>query len=348
MTKHNKFGAVFTIACVSLLLFLLLFLPTDGTAASAPDPQPATDAYTLIAEVNALRTTNGLAPYAINATLMAIAQAHSDYQAATGTVTHYSADGSRPYQRALAAGYPVGGNLSLGGFFSENIVAGPGMTPAQAVQIWQGDAPHLNTMLSSHLTEVGAGVTDVNGYLYYTLDASQPSGTTISYTQDPNVTPDGTETGTGALPTLDWIMPVITSTPNPDGRVVHEVQVGQSLWGIADIYGTTVQEIRTLNGMSTEELVYPGELLLIRSEPTPIPSTPTLAATNTLLPPTPFLTATSFPTSVPAQPSATPTEQVNAAAPINVDSSLWTVITIIVVALFMAGLVTWLSGRGQD
>ena len=328
-----------------ILWIVLLLVGSLATTALAPDPQPATDPYTLIAEVNALRINNGLQPYAINATLMAVAQAHSDYQAQTGTVTHYGADGSRPYQRALAAGYPVGGNLSLGGFFSENIVAGGGMTPAQAVQIWQGDAPHLNTMLSPYLTEVGAGVTDVNGYIYYTLDASQPSGTTISYTQDPNVTPDGTETG--ALPTLDWIMPVITSTPKPDGQVIHEVQVGQSLWGIADVYGTTVEAIRELNYMSADELVYPGELLLIRTVATSAPSTATLVVTMTRLPPTLMITETSVPTRVPAQPSITPTMEIES-EPVSIDPGVWTLITIVVVALFLAGLVTWLSGRERD
>ena len=182
---------------------------------------------------------------------MAVAQGHSDYQASISTVTHYSADGSRPFQRALAAGYPVCGDLSLGGFFSENIVAGNGLSPAGAVQIWQGDAPHLNTMLSPNLTEVGAGVTNVGGYIYYTLDASYPSGGDLPYSSPaPDETP-----GTGALPTLDWIIPVTTSTPNEKGEVIHEVKVGQSLWGIADVYQTTVQELRRLNFMSVEEAI---------------------------------------------------------------------------------------------
>jgi hypothetical protein len=342
MKKPNLSGLL------SLLGFLLLIssLGIGSVRASAPAPKPAADAYTLIAEVNALRATNGLAPYAINPTLMFIAQAHSDYQASISTVTHYSSDGSRPYQRALAAGYPVGGDLSLGGFFSENIVAGPGMSVQQAVQIWQGDAPHLNTMLSPYLTEVGAGMTDVNGYIYYTLDASMPSGTTVSYTPDPNATPG--EDGTGALPTLDWIMPVITSTPNADGRIVHEVQVGQSLWGIADIYGTTVQEIRSLNNMSADELVYPGELIFVRSVATEIPSTPTVAPTNTLVPTLLVVTEASSPTSVPTLPAeAHPTEKPDPQAVV-IDSSMWTVLVIIFVALLLAGLVTWLSGRDRD
>ena len=175
-----------------------------------------------------------------------------------------------------------------------------------------------------------------------------PAGGTVPvYTSDPNVTPSGTETTGGALPTLDWIMPVVTSTPAMDGKVVHEVQVGQSLWMVADVYGTTVEEIRDLNYMSADELVYPGELLLIRTDPTLIPSMPTLAPTYTMPPPTPFMTETSVPTSETAQPSATPTEVVKSTS-VSIDSSVWTVITIIVVALFMAGLVTWLSGRERD
>lgn len=94
-----------------LLTFLLLGIFSVSAIASAPAPQPVADAYTLIAEVNALRAANGLPAYQINATLMAVAQAHSQYQANTGTVTHYSADGSRPYQRALAAGIQLAGTF---------------------------------------------------------------------------------------------------------------------------------------------------------------------------------------------------------------------------------------------
>lgn len=335
MMKFNRLVSLLT----SIFLFSGILFPEH---VFARDPRPATDAYTLVAEVNALRSANGLPPYTINATLMAVAQAHSDYQAATSTVTHYSADGSRPSQRALAAGYPVGGDLSLGGFFSENIVAGSGLSVSRAVEIWQGDAPHLNTMLSPHLTEVGAGVTNVNGYIYYTLDASTPSGGTV-----PVYTPaegEPTLENGGALPTLDWIMPVITSIPNEKGEVIHEVQVGQSLWGIADVYGTTVQELRTLNYMSVDELVYPGEILLIAVVATAIPSTPTMRATQTFSPTIPVQTETSVPTREAIEvPNEIPTDVES--KNVVVKSSLWTVLLIILVALIMAGLVTWLSGR---
>ena len=333
-----KFKQILLPLC--LLLILSVFLLPSTASARDVKPAPALDAYELIAEVNALRVSNGLPPYTINATLMSVAQAHTNYQASTGTVTHYGADGSSPFERALAAGYPVGGTLSAGGYYSENIQAGMNLTPQQAVQAWQGDAPHLNTMLGSHLTEVGAGVVDSGGYIYYTLDASTPANGSPSYTPDPNETPDGN----GALPTLDLIMPVITSTPGDDGKVIHQVQVGQSLWGIADIYGTTVQEIRALNNMSVEEAIYPGELLLIRTVPTEIPSTPTLAATGTSPAITPGLTETSIPTLV----STLIAEEMPAAQTsqkVEIKGGFGTVILIIFVALLMAGVVTWLSGR---
>jgi len=331
----------------SLLIFLLLGIFSASAAASAQNPRPATDAYALIDEVNALRAANGLPAYVINSILMSVAQAHTQYQANTSTVTHYSADGSRPFQRALAAGYPVAGDLSLGGFFSENIQAGTNLTPAQAVVAWQGDAPHLNTMLSPNLTEVGAGVVTVGNYIYYTLDAALPTGGTVSYTPSgDDVTP-----GSGALPTLDWIVPVVTSTPNDNGQVVHEVKVGQSLWGIADIYGTTVQELRNLNGMSAEESIFPGEMLLVRILiPTVVEPTHTSTSTLEPSPTIPVFTETS--TSTPIRVATLPTEEIPVDEtpednPVG-DGSLWAVMVIIVVALFMAGLVTWLSGRERD
>lgn len=337
---------------LSLFVWLVCFwgIVSASAAASSPALRPATDAYALIAEVNALRASSGLPPYQVNATLMAVAQAHTQYQADTGTVTHYSADGSRPFQRALAAGYPVGGDLSLGGFYSENIMAGTNLTPAGAVQAWTGDAPHLNTMLSPNLTEVGAGVVAVGNYVYYTLDAAYPAGGSVSYTPPAEGTPADSS---GALPTLDWIMPVVTSTPLESGAVVHVVQVGQSLWMIADVYQTTVERLQTLNGLGADAVLYPGQELLV------IPA----AVTATDVPPTitelPSATATSLPIFT---PSAAPTEAglstrvpraVSTAEDMlpvvpSADGGLQTVFVIILAALGLAGLVTWLSGREQD
>lgn len=97
------------------LLFLTFGLLLPKGAQALPGQAPANSAATdVIDEVNALRAEEGLSPYKVNSVLMTIAQAHAEYQARTGVVTHYGADGSRPYQRAIAAGYSVAGDLSSG------------------------------------------------------------------------------------------------------------------------------------------------------------------------------------------------------------------------------------------
>ena len=144
---------------------------------SAPDPQALVDA------INAERVKKNIAPLKVHPILMSSAQKHADYMASGGGITHYSADGSRPFQRHLALGYPLSGDLSRGGFASENIVAGSGMTVEQAITSWYGDEPHTNTMISDKYTECGAGVAVSGNVIYYCFDVarsttSQPTTTT--------------------------------------------------------------------------------------------------------------------------------------------------------------------------
>lgn len=63
---------------IILIVVALLTIDVPTTAAQAGDP------WTLIAEVNALRASYGLAPYEVNNALTAIAQSHSEYMASTG------------------------------------------------------------------------------------------------------------------------------------------------------------------------------------------------------------------------------------------------------------------------
>ncbi|HIE57170.1 MAG TPA: CAP domain-containing protein, partial [Anaerolineales bacterium] len=59
----------------------------------------------VIAAVNAFRTAQGLPALEVDYALMGAAQAHSDYQASIGQVTHTGAGGSRPIDRAYAWGF---------------------------------------------------------------------------------------------------------------------------------------------------------------------------------------------------------------------------------------------------
>ncbi len=278
---------------IFLIFYRLMFFPSRAFSATEYTAQQ------LIQEVNALRVSQGLPAYQVNSILMQIAQAHANYMAASGQITHYGPNGERPYQRALAAGYPLAGDLSQGGFFSENIIGGPDLSPQEAIQAWQGDAAHLNTMLSTNLQEIGAGIAVRDGYYYYVIDCARPttSRTPQPYTPRPGLPAPGT------FSAGEWIMPVFTVTPRDDGRVIHVVQSGQTLWSIAIAYGVKIEDLRRLNNLYGNT-IYEGQKLLITrlptATPTPVPptETPTLWPTATLRPtdlPTPSLQPTPTP-----------------------------------------------------
>jgi LysM repeat protein len=313
----------------------LAFPPGRHGAASGAQKGSIPNVYDLIEAVNALRSSHGLPAYSAHPILMQTAQGQANYMAATGQVTHYGADGSRPFQRALAAGYPVAGDLSLGGFFSENIQAGTNLTPSEAVQAWTGDAPHLNTMLSPNLSDIGAGIAQDGSFYYYVIDCAQASGSSVSYTPSGAGTfvPAGTAPGAEAT-----IAVAIVSTPNEVGAVVHVVEAGQTLWQIALAYQVKVDEIRRLNNLGSENTIYIGQKLLIQQAVTPtiLPPTPTRTldpSTSTPLPPFEIFTQT---------PTGTITPM--AAAPASDSAGGLAVISILVVALVGAAIVSW-AGR---
>ncbi len=51
----------------------------------------------------------------------------------------------------------------------------------------------------------------------------------------------------------------------PEGSTVHVVRQGDTLWQIAQAYGTTVTQIRRLNGMGTSSRIYPGQRLIVKN-----------------------------------------------------------------------------------
>lgn len=262
--------------------------PEGRAWAAGVQPAPLASAAELIQLVNQLRAANGLPPYQVNRALMAAAQAHSEYQASIGSVTHTGAGGTRPRDRAVAAGY--GGGATV--FISENIAGGRGLTPQQAVQWWQGDSLHINTMLSSNYQDVGAGVAEADGVVYYTLDVGYVAG---SAAPPPAEAPGGTAPPGGGAPTAtaQVIIPVQVATPRPDGSIVHVVQPGQALWNIAAAYKVSLADLLALNGLKESSLIYPGDKILVRAA----------QATST---PSPTPTTTRPPTSI-SRPTRTPT-----------------------------------------
>jgi uncharacterized protein YkwD len=279
-----------------LTFFLLLYITYANPAytGAAPDPtRPyAGTPSDLVNAVNALRASYGLPPYTANPILMAAAQGHADYMAVTGDVSHTGVGGSTVTQRLLSLGYPLAGDLSLGGFRSENITSGSeGMSAQQAVERWSGDTLHLTTMISPDLTEIGAGVTVHNGRVYYVIDCARATDSGLPQvvsTPMPGIAaPEGPTLPPGVSAI---IIPVVVGTPNAAGDVIHEVKAGQTLWQIAISYETKIDDIKRLNNLFDNE-IFPGMRLLVRKSvflsPTVPVESPTFEASLVVtLPPT--------------------------------------------------------------
>jgi len=94
--------------------------------------------------------------------------------------------------------------------------------------------------------------------------------------------------------------PVVVSTPDSDGAIVHVVEYGQTLIAIAEAYGVPLDQLQSLNRITGSE-IFVGDTLIIRLAPTvtsTVPVTPSPTVTRTPRP-----TRTPIPTRVP--PTAT-------------------------------------------
>ena len=337
--RINRF--IVLLACVSLTAFSF---PVSSKADAYFSPRYVDSAYDLVNAVNALRASYGLTPYTISSILMYTAQAQADFMAANGTVTHSGPGGIGVTDRLLAAGYPLAGDLSLGGFRSENITGGSENMSAQAaVNQWTGDAPHLNTMISPDLTEIGAGVAVANGRVYYVIDCARPTTAGTSRTL---ITPvgGGTAVPAGEAP-IQQIQALVVSTPNPEGKVIHEVKYGQSLWQVAISYETTIEEIKRLNNLSGNE-IYPGEKLLVKPGVVVL-----ITATETLVPDktmTSIATTPGNPPTTTLQPMSTVTITPFASVTPPQNSIMGVVVGIIVLALLGGGVVAWMGAKSED
>jgi LysM repeat protein len=243
-----------------------------------------------------------------------------------GVMTHFNANGAPPFQRAITEGYSVAGDLSQGGLFFENIGSGAGLTVSDIIDIWQNDAEDLQTMISADLKDVGAGISVAGGVTYYVLDAG-------AATED-SVIPSSTATNT-FLPGTQPVA-VVLSTPLDDGTVYHLVQANEALWSIALSYNTSIEDLKLLNSLSTND-IYEGQKLLIR-KPVVSTVTPTIGVTATFGIPT--STATH-----PVTPTVTATFTPLPAPPTSRQSGGIVVGIIVLVALTAAGVGAWLGAK---
>jgi LysM repeat protein len=267
----------------SILRFLAILALGAGIGLAQPASAQQDLASELIAQVNGLRASYGLAPYTVDAGLTAMAQAHSEYQASLHHGTHQHSDGTYPADLGVAE------DVANGDF---------DFIDAQTViyEIW-ADSVHMQAMTGYPSGAMGVGVADDGETVYVTLDvvpgaraakATGSAGTTVAQV---GVTP--------VAPT-----PLVTMTPRPDGSIVHIVGYGQTLWEIAQAYGVTVDQLRAWNNLPEGSSdIYAGDKLLVwpagAAHPSPT-ANPGLASAEpaTAIPPTGGNAAAPSPASV--------------------------------------------------
>lgn len=279
-----------------LLLCLLLFsgLPAAQAQYETPTTIPAPSPYDLIQRVNWLRNGNGYAALTIDPILMASAQTVAETWAYTGYLDH----SGNTRDKLIAAGYGAG-DLPWG---TENIASGPNMSISDVLAGPWNDALHAIPWTSANYRHIGAAIVELDGTFFYVLHAGYTSNGIykpgVVNTLDPNATPDPAGTATSAA-VSQLVIAVWTAAPGADGRVVHEVRPGQSLWAIADAYGSTVADLAVINGLSVDNpILYVGQKLVIRLVNPALTGTATPTKIQPSKTPTPAPTLTSLPAAV--------------------------------------------------
>ncbi len=268
--------------------------PTPETFTSTPEPASPSPAD-IINAVNNLRLANGLNVLSVHPVLMEVAaQQASALALSEGTVGHERPCGMTLGQQLLSMGFPLWGDLSMDGYRSENwVMAG---TVEEVMAFWQSDEEHTNTMVSDFRSDIGAAVA-VSDQIYVVLETalSTPSRQHQNTAYDILTGIPATQTlcaGFASGDISDYSIPVAVNTARPDGDVVHEVQYGQTLWSLSDLYHVSVDDIKRLNGL-VDDTVVPGWKLLIQKAATqPAPPTPTFILYTPNQPQVTFVTPT--------------------------------------------------------
>lgn len=101
-----------------------------------------------------------------------------------------------------------------------------------------------------------------------------------------------------ATPLPLWAQVEPTATPDAEGVIYSEVRPNDSLWSIAARAGITLEELLSLNDLSENDIIQPGQLLIVgygTPAPTATRDQPAATATGTRSPPTPTNTAAPLP-----------------------------------------------------
>ncbi len=259
--------------------FLLLVL---GSGYTFQGEGPDFSVYDMVNEVNTIRIAQGLAPLQINATLMAVAQAHSDYQAAMQRSSHAGRSGEIVNARVAAAGYGSGNKIVAGENVANLDLGITDMLQIIVYEIWS-DAGHRGAMINPKYQDIGVGIASDGKMIYVTLNLAgvvSDNSSNLVQPSDPTIVSQSDADSPGK----PVIQPLFTSTPQADGSVYHVVGYGQTLMTIARIYEVAINDLVNINKINPDK-IYAGQKLWIKKIMLPtVTSTLTATITSTYQP----------------------------------------------------------------
>ena len=258
-------------------LSLLLISAAPG-AQQAPAPLAQSSPGEVVALINAYRAEYGLPAYSEHGLLSQLAQGQADYLASTSGATggdiHTGPGGTRPRDRAIAAGY--GGGATI--FVSEIAKYGMGETAQSAIGWWKGSQVHNDTMLASTYVEIGCGVANDGTTRYYFVCVT---GYSVGGSSSAGTGSTPASGQTSQQPAAQVMIPVTKAEPQPDGSIRHIVRTGQTLWTLAAVYEVPLQQILDLNGFAEWAVVHPGDEVIVAPPGSAATSAPTQDANST-------------------------------------------------------------------
>jgi uncharacterized protein YkwD len=153
----SRFAAVAILAAV--------LVPAGAVAAPSRSQGPVVAVTSLesgvLAEMNSIRRSHGLAPLRLSTPLAAAARQHNESMANDGYFTHESADGSEFWKRVQ--GFYRQGKTRYWSVGENMLWSSPDIDARGALDMWMNSPPHRQNLLEPRWRDVGISAVHVIG-----------------------------------------------------------------------------------------------------------------------------------------------------------------------------------------
>lgn len=237
-------------------IFLKLILTCSAVMLAIPTMMAQDVQGDLLGRINGLRASLGRTPYRLNGALSAAAANQANWMATTREISHVQYDGSRPRDRAVAAGY---GST----WVSENIYIGSDASASSAWTFWINSPVHYAGLTNTNYQEVGIAIAPTgDGWYAFVLVFGNPGGAPPI-----QASTGGNSGGQSSAPSgpPPWVVGV-----DPVGNIMHEVRQDDTWGDILLEYGYTwddLPRVLDLNGREFNDAgvrsIKPGDVVLV-------------------------------------------------------------------------------------